>query len=228
MVEGQHMEVIRARFRTDEAFLAAYQPQFLNGGIFIATRTPLPVGLPIAVDVRFPALKSKVLICGCVAWRRTGRRAQDGNLPGKRARAGVGIEYLPKERATRDFLLGVARGENVDLALRKHRRLPVSVRGTWRSREAGPHYEVVVEDIAEGGAFIRTRDLSPVGSRVLVEVRPSGSQVPVVLEGRVTRTSLIPGSEGMGVEFRCRDSGGLRRLREVIRRLGENEKRSAG
>ena len=42
---------------------------------------------------------------------------------------------------------------------------------------------------------------------------------PLSIEGRVAWARQEPGLEGIGVEFRCRDTGGLRRLKELVRRL---------
>ena len=48
---------------------------------------------------------------------------------------------------------------------------------------------------------------------------PPGATAPQVIEGRVAWARNTPGAEGVGVEFRCRDIGGMRRLRELVKRI---------
>ena len=43
------------------------------------------------------------------------------------------------------------------------------------------------------------------------------------LEGRVAWRRQTPGNEGVGVEFRCRDIAGMRRLRELVKRIEKIE-----
>jgi len=77
----------------------------------------------------------------------------------------------------------------------------------------------LLDDICAGGAFIRTREFHPSGTSVVIEVLPPGSTRPVAIEGRVAWSRETPGAEGIGVEFRCRDAGGMRRLKELVRRI---------
>jgi hypothetical protein len=44
-----------------------------------------------------------------------------------------------------------------------------------------------------------------------------------VIEGRVAWRRNAPEEPGAGVEFRCRDIGGMRRLRELIKRIERAE-----
>ncbi|MBW2733430.1 MAG: PilZ domain-containing protein [Deltaproteobacteria bacterium] len=196
------MQILRARYKDTEAFLAAYQGQFLHGGLFIPTRAALRLSTQVLLDVRFPELRSKVLVRGVIAWRRPGRHRMG-------LRAGVGLEFLASERHTREFLLAVARGDVVDLVQRRHRRLPVELDVAWRTRDVTERYISRLDDIGEGGAFIHTRRFMSVGSLVMLEVMPPGGQAPMKIEGRVARTHHTEGEEGLGIEFRCRDSGGV-------------------
>lgn len=210
------MRILRARFRDRDAFLGALQTQFLHGGLFVATRRVVELGSEVVLDVRFPELRSRVLVRGVVAWRRPARRHESAPLP-----AGLGVELLASERASRDFLLAVARGEVIDLMQRRHSRLPVRLEIAWRSRGERERYTAQLEDIGEGGAFIRSTTFQPVGSTVLLEVMPPGGVTPLAIEARIAWTRHSEGEEGMGVEFRRRDTGGARRLRELVRRIRE-------
>jgi len=213
------MDLIKARYRDDTEFLAAYQSQFLHGGLFVPTTAEYQLGMQVVVEVRYPCLRTPLSIRGFVAWRRPGRRSQ--------MRGGIGVEFLASERNKRDFLLGAVRGEIVDIMQRRHRRIPVQVRVQWRIKEDRGRYSSQIEDIGEGGAFIRTTDFHPIGAALLLDVSVPGSERHITLQGRVAWTRHTVGDEGMGVEFRCRDSGGTRRLRELIRRIEERHYRSA-
>ncbi len=212
------MTLIKTRYRSSEAFLLAYQSQFLHGGWFISTRLAYDVGSEVLLDMRFPGLRSRVLLRGYVAWRRPARRLSDGSHRVE-LRAGIGVEVLASERQKRDYLLAVARGDRIDVKQRRHRRIPVKLETHWRTRGDPAKYQSVLDDIGEGGAFLRTRETLPLGSAVLLQLVPPGGSVPLCIEGRVVRTQTPWGKEGMGVAFRRRDTGGARRLREIVRRI---------
>jgi uncharacterized protein (TIGR02266 family) len=207
------MRILRARYRSGEEFLRHYQPSFLHGGIFYPTREQkLALGETVIVEVSFPELRNRVMLRGFVAWRRAGRHRT-------KLRAGIGIEFLSADRYKRNYLLSVAKGEVVDLAQRRHRRLPVELRVDWRVKESKGTFSSQLEDIGPGGAFIRTADFLAVGTEIILDVLPPGSVVPLSVAGRVAWTRHSEGEEGFGVEFRARDAGGVRRLRELVRRL---------
>jgi Tfp pilus assembly protein PilZ len=206
------MNIIKAKFQDGRSFLQAYLKDSLHGGIFVATRRPLGLGTPIVVDIQFGELRSAVLMRGFIAWRRAGKNRS-------KLRSGLGVEFLASEEKKRAFLVGVARGEIVDLAQRRHRRLPVEVCVGWRLKADRSWHIDHLEDIGSGGAFIRTTTFLPIGSPVILEITAPGGERTISIEGRVAWTRHTPGEEGIGVEFRCRDSGGARLLQELVRRL---------
>lgn len=207
------MRILRVRYRSAAEFLSQYQPSFLHGGVFYPTREAVPLGEAVIIEVRFPELVDRILLRGFVAWRRQGRHRS-------KTRAGLGVEFLEAERHKRDFLLAFARGELPSAVVqRRHRRLPIDLRVDWRVKEDRSHHQSTLDDIGPGGAFIRTREFQPAGTSIVLEVVPPGAVSPLSIEGRVAWARQSPGEEGLGVEFRCRDTGGLRRLKELVRRL---------
>jgi len=206
------MRILKVRYRNGREFLEQYQSSFLYGGLFYPTREAVPLGEAVVIEVRFPELEDRVLLRGFVAWRRQGRYRVG-------QRAGIGIEFLAAERHKRDFLLAVARGEMENLAPRRHRRLPIELRVDWRVKEDRSRRSATLDDIGPGGAFLRTREFYATGTPLVIEVVPPGAAAPLSIEGRVAWARQSPGEEGLGVEFRCRDTGGLRRLKELVRRL---------
>jgi Tfp pilus assembly protein PilZ len=209
--------MLKVRYRNGTEFLEHYQSSFLYGGLFYPTREAIPLGEAVVMEVRFPELEDRVLLRGFVAWRRQGRYRIG-------QRAGVGVEFLAAERHKRDFLLAVARGEmERSVSPRRHRRLPIDLRVDWRVKEDRDRHSATLDDIGPGGAFLRTRQFQPAGTPVVIEVVPPGAAAPLLIEGRVAWARQSPGEEGLGVEFRCRDTGGLRRLKELVRRLEQTE-----
>jgi Tfp pilus assembly protein PilZ len=212
------VNIIKAKYRNGQAFLAAYQENFLHGGIFVPTRKKIELGTSVVADVRFPDLRNTLMIRGIIAWRRAGKRRT-------KLRAGLGLEFLASESKKRDFLVGVANGQIVDIIQRRHRRLPVEIRVDWRGKSDRSSQIASVEDIGEGGAFIRTTSFQPVGSAVILEITAPGGERKIPIEGVIAWTCHTPDQEGMGVEFRCRDLGGARRLKELVRRIERMERR---
>ena len=206
------MRILRARYRSGEEFLRHYQPSLAGGGVFFPTREAIPLGTPVIVEFRFPGLCNKQLLRGFVAWRRAGKHRT-------KLRAGLGIEFLNTEAKRRDFVIAVAKGEIVEMITRRHRRLPVTLVANWRVICDRDTHHSHVEDIGPGGAFLRTTDFLPPGTEIVLDVTPPGSLRPLEIAAKVCWTRHTEGEEGIGVEFKARDAGGTRRLKELVRRL---------
>ncbi len=206
------MRMLRARYRGGEEFLRHYQPSLVGGGVFFPTREAIPLGTPVIVEIRFPGLCNKQLVRGFVAWRRAGKHRT-------KLRAGLGIEFLAAEIKRRDFVIAVAKGEIVEMITRRHRRLPVTLVANWRVVCDRDTHHSHVEDIGPGGAFLRTTEFLPPGTEIVLDVTPPGSLRPLEIAAKVCWTRHTEGEEGIGVEFKARDAGGTRRLKELVRRL---------
>jgi Tfp pilus assembly protein PilZ len=206
------MIIIRAKYPDAKSFLDSYLANYRYGGAFFPTRRRIPVGYPVIMDVRFPELRSKVLLRGIITWRRSGKRLE-------KIRAGLGIEFLGSEIRKRDFVLEVARGTRVDQAHRRHRRLPVDISVDWKEKTGRSWNSATLDDFGPGGTFIKTTHCLPVGTPVLLELMAPGGQRKIPIQGDVAWIRNIPGDEGMGIAFRCRDLGGSRLIKELIRRL---------
>jgi uncharacterized protein (TIGR02266 family) len=214
------MRILRARYQSGEDFLRHYQPSLTGGGVFYPTREAIALGEPLIVEVRFPGLSNKQMIRGFIAWRRAGKHRT-------KLRAGLGIEFHAAESKRRDFLIAVAKGEIVDMITRRHRRLPVQLTASWRVVFDRETHHSHVEDIGPGGAFLRTTQFFPPGTEIVLDVTPPGSLRPLEIAGRVAWTRHTDGEEGIGIEFKSRDAGGTRRLKELVRRLEILEAESA-
>lgn len=208
----QRVQIVVTRFRNGAELLARYQASLAYGGLFVPTRRLFDPGEPVILDVRMPELKDTLLIRGHVAWTRRGRIKTH-------VRAGFGVEFCDTEQQKRDFLLALARGHRHQTTARRHKRLPIDLTGGWRMLKDTSWHACKVTDIGSGGAFVQTVTLLPKGTAVVLEVTPPGQETTQSLEGRVAWSRDIPGAQGFGVEFRCRDMVGKHRIRELIRRL---------
>ena len=230
------MTILKAHFSDGTAFLERYLSDLGQGGLFYPTRRPLAIGEVVVVAIRLGRRRSPTLIRGQVAWRRPGKHST-------KTKAGIGIEFLPTETQARDYLLGVARGDSAEMVARRHQRLPVEIPVLWAVPGALRDNAGVLRDIGRGGAFIRTEETLPTDGDVVLKVSPPGgafvmTEQPLPTEGDVVLKVSPPGAEvamplsarvawqghtggehGFGVEWKARDAGGTRRIKELVRRI---------
>ncbi len=203
------MKILKARFKTNEAFLDAFDHDLDHGGLFCPTTSALEEEEPVVVELHFPALPNKTLLRGNVVWWRSA-------LPRLRVRAGALIALQEGERDTTSFILELAQGSQAPAAVkRKHPRIPVSVPIKWRRVNQTRNRDGRLRDISIGGALLLTdRELAK-DEEIIVELISPGGARAMDISARVTHH----GEEGVGIRFIYRDGGGSRRLREVVRRL---------
>jgi Tfp pilus assembly protein PilZ len=155
-----------------------------------------------------------MLLRGLVVWRRPGKHST-------KTKAGIGIEFLPTEAQTREYLLSVARGDAAEQVSRRHQRLPVELPVTWQVPGALQDNSGTLLDIGRGGAFVRTTEPLPPDIDVVLKVSPPGAEIAMPLSARVAWRGAVGGANGngFGVEWKARDAGGNRRIKELVRRI---------
>jgi len=194
------------------AFHAAYQPAGGSGGVFCPTRSKLEVGDPVSVKVRLGRRQPSMVIFGHVAWRRPGRHLL-------KIRAGIGVEFLHSERAKCEYLLDMARSGATMRSRRRHERIPVDLPITWKPVGSTENLPGKLRDVGRGGAFVLSPAHMPEESQVVLEIAPPGAEVPMAFLGRVAWTGKAGEGNVFGIEWRARDAGGGRRIKELVRRL---------
>jgi Tfp pilus assembly protein PilZ len=202
------MQILKMRFVTGDEALSAYRRDLPNGGLFVPTTTSVETGTEVVLELSVRSIPGKALLRGRVlSWRHA--------LPRLRVRAGAVVEFLKQDAEKRDGWLAALAG-TVNLHKRRHPRYPVTMPVTFeRDGERGSHSGELAE-ISVGGAFLRMEEALPeIGDGVVVHVLLPGGAVPVPLQSKVATKN----SAGVGIKFVSRDSGGSRRLRELIRRL---------
>lgn len=198
--------------RSRQEFLAGYDASFLHGAVFCPTRGKAVNGAPATVTVNLGRRQPPLVLAGRVAWRRPGRHLQ-------KIRAGICVEFLPSEKPKIDYLLDLAKAGDTVRSRRRHERLPVDVPVNWHLPGAAAPARGVLRDIGRGGAFIRSNAPAPSDAEVVLELSPPGAQVAMEFTARVAWTAAQGPEPGFGVEWRARDAGGGKRIRELVRRL---------
>jgi type IV pilus assembly protein PilZ len=206
------MTILKAHFPSGAAFLARFLPELGEGGLFFPTRRPLAIGEHVVVAIRLGRRRSPTLIRGQVAWRRPGKHST-------KVKAGIGIQFLASDAQARDYLLAVARGDSAEMVARRHQRLPVELPVLWQVPGALQDNTGVLRDIGRGGAFVRTEDPIPDQKDIVLKVSPPGAEVAMPLSARVAWRGHPGGEHGFGVEWKARDAGGTRRIKELVRRI---------
>jgi Tfp pilus assembly protein PilZ len=206
------MTILKAQFPTGTGFLERFLPELANGGIFFPTRRLLAIGEQVAVAIRLGRRRSPTLIRGKVVWRRPGKHST-------KIKAGIGIEFLETEAQSRDYLLGVARGDAEEMVARRHQRLPVELPVMWQVQGVLQDKAGILRDIGRGGAFVKTEEPLPSESDIVLMVSPPGAEVAMPLSARVCWKGHTGGQNGFGVEWKSRDAGGNRRIKELVRRI---------
>lgn len=206
------VRAIELSVRNRGDFLLQYDASFTNGGVFCPTRRKAAPGTPALVLVRVGRRQPPVLLHGLVAWQRPGRHLE-------KIRAGIAVEFLPGERAKSDYLIDLAKAGGDAKSRRRHERLPIELPVSWRMPGVRDGMHGTLRDIGRGGAFLLTQDPIPRGREVVLEVSPPGAQVAMAFTARVCWAGELQGAAGFGIEWRARDAGGGRRIRELVRRL---------
>jgi Tfp pilus assembly protein PilZ len=202
------MQILKARFRSREDFDEAYNSELPNGGLFVATTTPLKPGEDVVVEIFCEGLPNKIMIKGEVkTWRPA--------LPRLRVRAGALVAFPPDEAEKKNFLLAALTGEVVPRK-RRHTRIPVEVPVRYRFLDSVDSRPGELAEISVGGALLRSdQEMPALGADLVLEVLPPGGAVPMSIAGRVSYLA----EAGAGIKFLYRDGGGSRRIRELIRRI---------
>jgi Tfp pilus assembly protein PilZ len=212
--KGQANAPVELALRSRQEFIGGYDASLSHGGVFCPTRRKATKGAPALVKVNLGRRQPPLLISGRVVWRRPGRHLQ-------KIRAGICIEFLPGEKAKVEYLLDLAKAGDTVRSRRRHERLPVEVPVNWHLPGAAAPARGVLRDIGRGGAFVKSAAPAPNDAEVVLELSPPGAQVAMEFTARVAWTAGTGSEQGFGVEWRARDAGGGKRIRELVRRLTE-------
>ena len=105
------------------------------------------------------------------------------------------------------------------MVARRHQRLPVELPVVWQVQGMLQDKAGVLRDIGRGGAFVKTEEPFPTEGDIVLKVSPPGAEVAMPLSARVAWMGQTGGEHGFGVEWKARDAGGTRRIKELVRRI---------
>lgn len=122
----------------------------------------------------------------------------------------------PVERVSQD---DQGREYQAEVERRRSARAPLVVRVSYSTIDA--LFSEFTRNINEGGLFIETESPPPTDTRVTLQFKLPGSDVPVQARGRVVRVQQPGGDEpaGMGVEFEHLGADARERIDEIVRGL---------
>ena len=202
---------------TRDDFSAKYLSEFPNGGFFVPTRRRPEPGEPAMLSLRIGSRETPVLLRASVRWIRPGKIVP-------KVQAGVAVEFLATEAPGRDHLLSIARHDHGVHSVRRHPRIPVDLPIQWSVPGIVKRRFGLLEDISFGGASVRTKESIAEGADIFVTVFPPGATVATTMSARVVWTVE---ETAFGAAWRARDAGGIRRIKELVRRLEQVLERAA-
>lgn len=201
------MRIVTLAFASPAEFLSAYTDKDGRARLFARTRTEARAGEALLVEVSFPGLPNRALLRASACELRPGE--------------GIALEIDPADSSTRDFLVGIARGNiQVSLVERSHGRFPTALPVAYRVDGAPDSQRSTLVDLSSGGAFVRAPQPPPAGAVVSLAIDlPDGYTIEVT--GRVTWTGESDGAQGFGVDFDMPGGEDGRRLRILLREAEE-------
>ena len=203
------MQFLKARFHSREEFLKAYAREMPNGGLFIPTTTPIEPGTRVVIDLSCEGLPNKVLFLAKVqSWRPA--------LPRLRVRAGALVAFDAGESDKREFVLQTLGGGARAVRRRKNTRIPVQLQVSYRLAEHTEVTRATMVEISIAGGLLHGPAPLPLKSDLVLSLPLPGGSAAMEIAARVT---YYTDEKNMGVRFLFRDGGGIRRLRELIRRI---------
>lgn len=202
-------------FRSRQSFVEVYDPAQQGGLVFCPTRRKLPIGFPVRVLVRLGRRRPPLVLQGRVTWRRQGRHAE-------KIRAGVGVSFTPEDQTKIAYILDAAAAGDPVKSRRRHERVPLTLPVRWRTEDMQEDLAGILKDIGRGGAFVVTPHPVNSDASIILELAAPGAAIATSVAGRVAWTGGTGEDSGFGLEWRARDAGGGRRIRELVRRLTSN------
>lgn len=89
---------IRVDFTSDDSVQTVSALNISAGGVFLATRKPLPAGSMVLLQLNLPSLEGAVEVMGEVVWNNV-NTGQHSDLP-----EGMGIRFISQSSLVREYL----------------------------------------------------------------------------------------------------------------------------
>jgi len=228
------MKIHLLRFNDGKEFLSSYRHIGEIGGIVFDSRASLKKGEFFVLEIKFPNLPNRVLIksevtsvfnknsektklhCSTFPHNQNEKKTHAENTQTIEAR------FLISEKPKETFLLDMAQfGEQKKRkpAKRRYRRFPVDMTVKWQIKGLEYRHRGRVEDLSNGGMFVRTEWTPPKGTELKLTIHPDDEQGTLGLFGKVTWISQDWRTGGMGIQFKHNNQEELRRIRRLLRHI---------
>jgi uncharacterized protein (TIGR02266 family) len=183
------------------------------GGLFVPGELEVSLGDEVDVEIHFVEDQVRFHIRGIVKWKRelAGRRA----IP-----PGVGIEFLPSEADTREHLILFAQGRESVNHVERDRRYALQV--DVKLRQGAMELTGITDDISEGGCFVKTDLVLPVGTVVDVKLKAPGSLFGwMTVPAAVAWTRSDKHRTGVGLAFHFEGDKQRAKMKKIVALLKE-------
>ena len=197
---------LSARYWTRNELKDRYIPVLGEGGLFVSTVDPLPVGSLLDLEIELTSKGVHVPVKGEVVW------VNQGDDP---ARHGMGIKFVEMTYEQKQAIYSL-----VDDTLRQHllerrRFARLDARLDVQFIYAEGFFELKTDDLSLGGMFISTEHLIPAGEKLRVVLHLPGPAPVVKAMCEVVRVVDEPGpgqAAGIGVRFLDMDEASRRAI----------------
>jgi len=202
------MRYLIAHFSDARELVGALRPNGPAWSIRFSMRGRIEEEAAVIVEIAVPELSRPLLLRGSVeAYLGTRHHL-------------VQVSLAASEGAKRDFILALARGDqSAEKRATIDRRFPID--GIVELAQSGEQEGTLsrIVDISLHGARLLTENLYEPEDEVLVNIPAPGTPMPRIITARVAWTRESESGNEIGVTFRTRDRSGVRRTREIVRRL---------
>jgi len=209
----RHKELL-ASYPRRESFLAHFPREGTTGVLFVETARPLKLSEPVTVLVDFPGQERSFRLQGRVVSRR--RASRQPPLP-----PGVEVVLAPDQAPTLQLVLDHVAGKQVRFVPRRSGRVQTTCEISYRSDDA--FVQEFSEDISEGGTFVRTERLLPIGTALECRLKPPGYLLGIKVSARVTWHREQGQPRGMGLQFVFSSASQRRKLERLVKRLRQRQ-----
>lgn len=229
------MKIHLLRFNDGKDFISSYRKIGGNGAMVFDSRASLKKGEIFVLEIKFPKLPNRILIksevtgvfnknnneerklhCSKFPYDQNKKKAHAQNTQTIEAR------FLNSEKPKESFLLemaGVGAKKQMKPAKRRYRRFPVDMTVKWQVKGLEYRHRGKVEDLSNGGMFVRTEWTPPKGTELKLTIHPDDEQGSLGLFGKVTWISQDWKTGGMGIQFKHNNQEELRRIRRLLRHI---------
>ncbi|NMB75562.1 MAG: TIGR02266 family protein [Myxococcales bacterium] len=185
---------LSVRYWTHNELRDRYIPVLGEGGLFVATVDPLPVGTRLDLEIGLAQRGFSFSVRGEVVW------VNSGDDP---ARRGMGIRFADLTWEQKRLIYGLVDDNLRQRLLERRRFARIDARLQVQFVLARGFFELSTQDLSLGGLRVESDDPPPLGEKIRLVLHVPGSQPAVRAVAEVVRhiPASASGPAGFGVRF---------------------------